>query len=222
MTKIKVCIVEDQVLIQKSLKIVLESMANIEIIGMASNGQEALEICAKMNPDIVLMDIQMPIMDGVEATRILKGKYPFMKVIILTTFQEVHYVSNALQAGAEGYILKAVDPQFLIKGIELVHHGGTLVPQEIAKTIFHSIKSTTEQEQTYNNPYKLSDREIDVLYYLSKGLTNKAIAETLFLSVGTIKNYISIIYSKLNVENRALAAKMAVQENLVPIKKQDR
>lgn len=214
---IKTIIVEDQELIRKSLKIVLESMSEIRIIGMASNGEEAIQLCEREKPDIVLMDIQMPVMDGVKATEIIKTQMPETKVIILTTFQDITYVMNALNAGAEGYILKAVDPQFLVDGIKMVYHGGSLIPQELAKEVFQSIHSSPiEQDSTVSsNPYELSQQELKVLKYLAQGLSNKAISERMFLSLGTVKNYISNIYSKLNVKNRSAAITKAIEESII-------
>ncbi|MEL4026026.1 response regulator transcription factor [Lysinibacillus endophyticus] len=214
---IKTIIVEDQELIRKSLKIVLESMSEIRIIGMASNGEEAIQLCEREKPDIVLMDIQMPVMDGVKATETIKTQMPETKVIILTTFQDITYVMNALNAGAEGYILKAVDPQFLVDGIKMVYHGGSLIPQELAKEVFQSIHSSpVEQDSSVSsNPYELSQQELKVLKYLAQGLSNKAISERMFLSLGTVKNYISNIYSKLNVKNRSAAITKAIEESII-------
>lgn len=214
---IKTIIVEDQELIRKSLKIVLESMSEIRIIGMASNGEEAIQLCEREKPDIVLMDIQMPVMDGVKATETIKTQMPETKVIILTTFQDITYVMNALNAGVEGYILKAVDPQFLVDGIKMVYHGGSLIPQELAKEVFQSIHSSpVEQDSSVSsNPYELSQQELKVLKYLAQGLSNKAISERMFLSLGTVKNYISNIYSKLNVKNRSAAITKAIEESII-------
>ncbi|WP_235714648.1 response regulator transcription factor [Neobacillus dielmonensis] len=214
---ITIMIVEDQELIRKSLKIVLESMADIRIISLAENGQVAIENCKRELPDIILMDIQMPEMDGVEATKIIKEKWPGSKVIILTTFEDIHYVRIALNAGAEGYILKAVDPQFLIKGIELIHHGGSLIPQHLAKEVFQSssVDLKEDGQDIGDNPYDLSQQEYKVLRLLSQGLQNKAIAERMFLSLGTVKNYISSIYSKLDVKNRSEAVTKAMEECLL-------
>jgi DNA-binding NarL/FixJ family response regulator len=217
---IKTIIVEDQELIRKSIKIVLESISDIKIIGMAANGVEAIQLCEQENPEIVLMDIQMPVMDGVKATEEIKRRFPDVKVIILTTFQDITHVINALNAGAEGYILKAVDPQFLVNGIKLVYHGGSLIPQELAKEVFQSNHQPVEEPKFMEpspktNPYELNQQELKVLKYLSQGLSNKAISERMFLSLGTVKNYISNIYSKLNVKNRTSAIMKAIEESII-------
>ncbi|SDM85712.1 response regulator transcription factor [Bacillus sp. OK048] len=224
---IRAILVEDQELIRKSLGIVLESISDIKVIGYAENGQEAIRLCEEALPEVILMDIQMPIMDGVQATKIIKERWPEVKVIILTTFQDITNVRNALNAGAEGYILKAVDPEFLVKGIELVYHGGSLIPQQLAKEVYLSlsdrndqlVQSNSESHVTNHNPYNLLESEIQVLSYLAQGLQNRDIAEMMFLSVGTVKNYVSIIYSKLNVKNRSAAIMKAVEESLIPVKK---
>ncbi|KMY53265.1 hypothetical protein AC623_04065 [Bacillus sp. FJAT-27231] len=213
---ISAVIVEDQELIRKSLRIVLESISDIKVTGLAENGAKAIRLCEENPPDIVLMDIQMPVMDGVQATKEMKERWPEVKVIILTTFEDITHVRNALNAGAEGYILKAVDPEFLVKGIELVFHGGSLVPQHLAKEMFQNIGTpTAESNEQQANPYDLNNQELKVLKYLSQGLSNKAISELMFLSLGTVKNYISTIYSKLNVKNRPSAIMKAMEESLI-------
>jgi DNA-binding NarL/FixJ family response regulator len=216
---IKTIIVEDQELIRKSLKIVLESISNISIIGLAANGKEAIDLCEKENPEIVLMDIQMPEMDGVKATEEIKKRMPHIKVIILTTFQDINHVVKALNAGAEGYILKAVDPQFLVTGIQMVYHGGSLIPQELAKEVFQSLSLSEEKgtlkSSTKVDTYELNQQELKVLKYLAQGLSNKAISERMYLSLGTVKNYISNIYSKLDVKNRSSAIMKAIDEKII-------
>lgn len=221
---IKVYLVEDQQLIRNSLKVVLESLADIKVIGMAENGEQAVQLCHAERPDIILMDIQMPLMDGVKATEIIKAHWPEVKVIILTTFQDVNYVKKALNAGAEGYILKAVNPQFLIKGIELVYYGGSLVPHELARSIYQNLDNTETEDisdpgkSIASNEYNLNQQELKVLTCLAQGMQNKDIAEKLFLSLGTVKNYISGIYSKLEVKNRAAAILKAIEESIISVK----
>lgn len=206
MVKIKVLLADDQELILESLHIVLSMEEDLEIVGLAKNGEEAIKGCEQFQPDIVLMDINMPIMDGVAATAQIKERIPAIKVIMLTSYREVEYVLAALSHGAEGYLLKAIHPRDLAAGIRVVHAGGTLITQEMASKMIKSMNSTSS---TKSNEYGLSTREIEVLHKLALGLRNQDIAEALFLSEGTIKNYISTIYSKLNVSGRREAARKA-------------
>lgn len=206
MAKIKVLLADDQELILESLHIVLSMEEDLEIVGLAKNGEEAIKGCEQYQPDIVLMDINMPVMDGVAATAMIKERIPAIKVIMLTSYREVEYVLAALSHGAEGYLLKAIHPRDLAAGIRVVHAGGTLITQEMASKM---IKSMNNNSSTKSNEYGLSTREIEVLHKLALGLRNQDIAEALFLSEGTIKNYISTIYSKLNVSGRREAARKA-------------
>ncbi|WP_223823554.1 response regulator transcription factor [Rummeliibacillus sp. TYF-LIM-RU47] len=218
---IKAAIVEDQEILRKSLKIVIESISDIKIIGTAENGEKAIALCEMENIDILLMDIQMPVMDGGKATEEIKKRWPNIKIIILTTFQDVTHVLNALNAGAEGYILKAVDPEFLVQGIKMVYHGGSLIPQQLAKEVFSQIQLTKNEQSkqldhnSMKNPYELNNQELKVLKCLTQRLSNKDISEKMFLSVGTVKNYVSNIYSKLNVKNRSSAIMKAMEESLI-------
>jgi DNA-binding NarL/FixJ family response regulator len=215
---IKVLIVDDQELIRESLSIVLGGEADFEIVGTAENGKMAIELTKQLNPDVILMDINMPIMNGVQAAAQIKGQSPNVKVIILTTFEELGYVRDALAAGAEGYLLKAIHPKDLAAGIRLVHHGGTLITQEIAKQLITQWIRPTEQvkeEKSKQNSFGLTEREVEVLEELSNGLTNREIARKLYLTEGTVKNYISNIYSKLEVTGRHKAVFKAKEEGII-------
>lgn len=216
MSAIKLLIADDQELIRESLSIVLNMDDEIEIVGLAENGAEAIELCEQDQPSTILMDINMPEMDGISATKIIKQRWPDIKVIILTTFQEVHHVIEALTIGAEGYLLKAIHPKDLLAGIKLIHKGGTLLPQDLAKLLVQQINiPETPAMQGNKNKYDLTEREEEVLECIAQGLSNKHIAERLFLSEGTVKNYISNIYHKLDVKDRFQAAQKAQQEELI-------
>jgi DNA-binding NarL/FixJ family response regulator len=206
LAKIKVLLVDDQELILESLHIVLSMEEDLEIVCLAKNGEEAIEGCEQFTPDIVLMDINMPVMDGVAATALIKERMPATKIIMLTSYKEVEYVLAALSNGAEGYLLKALHPKDLAAGIRVVQAGGTLISQEVASKLIKSINNTTPVK---NNEFGLTSREIEVLHKLASGLRNQDIAETLYLSEGTVKNYISTIYSKLNVKGRREASRKA-------------
>lgn len=206
MEKIKVLLADDQELILESLHIVLSMEPDLEIVGLARNGEEAIKSCEQFMPDMVLMDVNMPVMDGVAATARIKERMPATKIIMLTSYKEVEYVLAALSHGAEGYLLKAIHPRDLAAGIRVVQAGGTLISQEMASKMIKSMNSTAPAK---NNEFGLTAREIEVLHKLAAGLRNQEIAEVLFLSEGTVKNYISSIYSKLNVKGRREAARKA-------------
>ncbi|MCM3767603.1 response regulator transcription factor [Neobacillus niacini] len=215
MSVIKLVIADDQELIRESLSIVLDMDDEMEIVGLAENGAEAIDLCQQQQPDMILMDINMPEMDGISATKIIKQRWPETRVIILTTFQEVNYVIDALAIGAEGYLLKAIHPKDLLAGIKLIHKGGTLLPQDLAKLLVQQINSPEPQAPQENkNNYDLTEREEEVLECIAQGLSNRLIAERLFLSEGTVKNYISSIYHKLDVKDRFQAALKAKEEGL--------
>lgn len=203
MARIKVLLADDQELILESLHIVLSMEEDLDIVCLARNGEEAVKGCEQFRPDIVLMDIDMPVMDGVAATALIKERIPATKIIMLTSYKEVEYVLAALSYGAEGYLLKALHPKDLAAGIRVVQAGGTLITQEMASKM---IKSLNNAAPAKSNEFGLTAREIEVLHKLASGLRNQDIAEALYLSEGTVKNYISTIYSKLNVKGRREAA----------------
>jgi DNA-binding NarL/FixJ family response regulator len=211
MGNIKVLLVDDQELILESLNIVMSMEEDLQIVGLAENGEEALKGCERLMPDIVLMDINMPVMDGVTATALIKQRFPAIKIIMLTSYKEVDYVLEALSHGAEGYLLKALHPKDLAAGIRVVQAGGTLISQEMASKMIKSINHTTRK----HNEFGLTVREIEVLQKLASGLRNQDIAEAMYLSEGTVKNYISAIYSKLNVKGRREAARIARESGML-------
>ncbi|MGD8190497.1 response regulator transcription factor [Brevibacillus ginsengisoli] len=222
MEDIRVIIADDQELIRESLNIVLNMEEQITVVGLAQDGEAAIQLCENVSPDVVLMDINMPKMDGVSATERIKQKWPHVKVIILTSYQEVDYVISALANGAEGYLLKSIHPRSLASSIRLVYNGGTLITKEMAASLINSKHQEGEQQQEVSEQrtilikqYGLSEREVEVLQLLAKGLKNSEISQRLFLSEGTVKNYISNLYGKLEVKGRLEAAQKARNEGIV-------
>lgn len=221
---IKVLIVDDQELIRESLSIVLNMEEQLTVVGLAEDGNAAVKLCESVGPDVVLMDINMPNMDGVTATKVIKEKWPQIKVMILTSYKDVDYVVSALANGAEGYLLKSLHPRSLASSIRLVHSGGTLITKEMAASLINNQVHKEEEVPSVHNEdrlqqliqlYGLSEREVEVLKLLAKGLRNSDISERLFLSGGTVKNYISNIYAKLEVKGRREAANKAKDEGFV-------
>jgi DNA-binding NarL/FixJ family response regulator len=207
MDKIKLLIVDDQTLMRDGLKTILEIEDNMDVIATAKNGQEAIEACREFKPDLVLMDIRMPGMDGVESTKIIKELYPEIVILILTTFNEDNYIIDALAYGASGYILKDIDGDDLIKAINDAHKGSFMLPSDVAIKIAKRLTAanvvTEEQKRSLAD---FTEREIEIAKMVALGFNNKQIAATLYISEGTVKNYISSIYLKLGTSDRMAAA----------------
>ena len=202
--KIRLLIADDQMLFGEGLKYVLESRApDIEVIGTATDGIEAVELVASERPDIVLMDVRMPNMDGVEATRRIHEAYPEVRVLMLTTFDDDEYVHDSLRNGAVGYLLKNRPPLELIVSIRAVKRGILQIDPEISEALFREGRSENRDDNEFTrNLENLTRREIDVLELLVQALSNKEIARKLFVAEQTVRNHVSVIYSKLEIENR--------------------
>jgi DNA-binding NarL/FixJ family response regulator len=214
---IKVLIVDDQRLMREGLRTLLELEPDLEIAGEAEDGQAALDIYASLQPDVVLMDIRMPRMDGVEATTRLRQGWPGARVIILTTFDDDAFVFDGLRAGALGYLLKDVSGAELAEAIRQVAFGGALIEPSIARKVLAEFARLAEPTQppAEHLPDPLSERELEVLRLLAQGASNKQIAAQLYLAEGTVKNYISAILAKLGVEDRTQAALRAHELKLL-------
>lgn len=201
--QIKVMITDDQPILSEGLKSILEHDEEINVIAIAGDGEEAIEKMAKEEADVVLMDIRMPNMNGVVATKEIKSHYPKAKVIVLTTFDDSDYILNAINNGASGYLLKDIGSAELISAIKNAYRGDTILPSKIAKRITDAAMKVTEsREQRIKRRYGLSDREAEIATMLQEGFTNRQIASALNLSDGTARNYISALYEKIGAANR--------------------
>jgi DNA-binding NarL/FixJ family response regulator len=204
----RVYLVDDQRLIRDGLRLLLELEEGIEVVGEAENGAAALEAYAALQPDVLLMDIRMPVMDGVEATRHLLERWPKARVIILTTFDDDAYIYDALRAGALGYLLKDISGPELAAAVREVACGGALIQPSVARKVLAEFSrlapERTPARQELLEP--LSAREQEILEGITRGLTNKEIAGRLNLTEGTVKNYVSVIFQKLGVQDRTQAA----------------
>ncbi len=209
--KIKVMIVDDQVILSEGIRSVLATSDELDVVGMAHDGQEALDIMAAGNvPDVVLLDIRMPGMNGVVATGEIKKRYPDVKVLVLTTFDDSDYILSALNNGACGYLLKDIGATALIEAIRNAYEGDTILPAKIARKITDAAKMvTSDREIKLRRTFAFSDREVEIALMIYEGFNNRQIASALNLSDGTSRNYISSIYMKLGCDGRADAiAKM--------------
>jgi DNA-binding NarL/FixJ family response regulator len=213
MTDIRVLIVDDQLLVREGISSLLEIQEGLAVIGMAVNGQEAIAQAEEMQPDVILMDVRMPVMNGIVATAHIREHQPECKVLMLTTFDDEEYIIKSLQAGAYGYLLKDIPAKDLAQAIKLTYAGIYQLSPSVAGKLIG-------QWQTKNDPkpppvdHTLTERELDVLRLLASGATNREIAETLVVSEGTIKNYVSSILSQLGLRDRVQAAIYAREHQL--------
>ena len=217
MIKIKILIADDQSIIREGLKLILDMEEDLEVVGVASNGQEALRLTEELDPDVILMDIRMPVLDGVMTTKKICEMYPSTKIIILTTFCDDQYIFEALKAGAKGYLLKDVPSNELADSIRMVMKGGMLIHPEVAVKVVRGLSNPIkEQEISVGSrlPEELTNREIEIIKLIGHGNTNKEIAAELYLSEGTIKNHITNILSKLYLRDRTQLALYAAQNKL--------
>lgn len=222
---IKVLIADDQELIRQSLQIILSMEQDIEVLDGVENGREAVRAIRKERPDVVLMDIRMPEMDGVVCTQIIKENYPDIKIIILTTFDDDEYVFNALKYGASGYLLKGMSTKELADAIRKVHHGTAMINEDIASKVIKLFSRMAQANLTIQVDEKqiasLKTTEKQIVSLVGKGLSNKEIAGKLRLSEGTVRNSLSVILSKLALRDRTQLAIWAVQTGAVNMQDED-
>ena len=211
---IRVLICDDQAVVCDGLEMILNADPEIEVVGVAYDGGEAVEAAASLKPDLVLMDLKMPGVNGIQATEQIHRRFPAIKVLVLTTFSDDEWVFDAIRSGAAGYLLKGTPRGELIRAVKGTFAGGTHVDPAVAGKLFaHVIHESPEMESSLL--HTLSEREIDVLRLLAQGKTNTEIADTLTLTRGTVRNYVSAILAKLNVEDRTQAALIAVKHGLL-------
>ena len=223
MTKIRLLLVDDQSLFREGLRTLLSIWDDIEVVGEATNGEEAITQAGALNPHVVLMDLRMPVLDGVAATQRLTAQHPDSKVIVLTTFDEDESIFEALRAGAVGYLLKDVSSDKLVEAVRVAASGGSVLqPSVAAKVVAQFTRAATDPSaQTQSNkPVEelvepLSKREREILGVLSTGASNREIAAKLFLAEGTVKNHVTNILGKLGVRDRTQAALKARELNLL-------
>lgn len=204
--KIRVLLADDQSILADGIKSVLSSCEDIEVVGIASDGFEALDLLEKCLPDVILMDIRMPNMNGVIATQEVKRRHPEVKVLILTTFDDSDYILNAINNGASGYLLKDTSSAALIDAIKNAYAGDTILPAKIARRIADAARMvSSDREIKLKRCFGLSDREVEIALMIYEGFTNKQIASALKLTDGTARNYISAIYEKVGASSRSEA-----------------
>lgn len=203
---IKVMLADDQKILSEGIKSVLETCPDIAVCGIAYDGVQAVDMARALRPDVILMDVRMPEMNGVAATKRIKESFPDIKIIILTTFDDSDYILSGINNGASGYLLKDIGSAALIDAIKNAYAGDTILPSKIARKIADAAMLVSSDKQIkLKRAYGLSDREVDIALMLADGFTNRQIASAIKLSDGTARNYISSIYLKMGVDSRMSA-----------------
>ncbi|MCB0101999.1 MAG: response regulator transcription factor [Anaerolineales bacterium] len=209
----KILLCDDQAVIRDGMEMLLQLEKDFEVVGAAQDGYEAVELADKKKPDLILMDLKMPGMNGIEATREIRKKHPTMKILVLTTYDDDEWVFDAIRAGASGYLLKDTPRQKIVEAIRGTVEGKSFVDPGVAGKLLNQVASNQTQPASILTD-KLTERELDVLRLLAKGMTNTDIAGQLHLSEGTVRNHVSAILEKLNVSDRTQAAVIAIQHGL--------
>ena len=209
----KILICDDQAVVRDGLELLLSLEKDLQVIGTARDGAEALELTAKHQPDLALMDLKMPGMNGIEATRQIRARFPQVKVLVLTTYDDDEWLFDAIRAGACGYLLKDTPREKVVEAIRGTAAGRSFVDPAVAGKLLDQVASRQSQPASLLTG-KLTERETDVLRLLAKGLTNAEIAAQLYISEGTVRNHVSAILDKLGVSDRTQAAVIAIQHGL--------
>ncbi|MFW6104759.1 MAG: response regulator [Candidatus Bipolaricaulota bacterium] len=209
---IKLLIVDDHRVVRSGVKALIDTEPDLEVIGEAGDGREAVTKVESQEPDLVLMDLVMPEMDGVEATGEIMKLSPTPKVLILTSFSEEERIIQAIKAGASGYLIKDASPDELVRAIKDVYNGESTLDPKVAGTVLRSVQSEPE-----TSTEELTDREVEVLELLAEGLPNDDVAEKLYISERTVRSHVSNILSKLNLANRTQAALYAVRQGIAEL-----
>jgi DNA-binding NarL/FixJ family response regulator len=211
---VRVLIADDQTLFRVGLARLLEEDPRVDIVGQAGDGVEAVKLAGSLKPDVVLMDLKMPNVDGIEATRQILANHPDVKVLLLTTFEADNHVIQALKAGASGYILKDSRPDSIVSSLLAVMAGERVMASAVANRVLEMLTGTTTPKEFYDG---LTGREIEILKLLAGGMANKQIAYKLKISEKTVRNHVSNMYEKLNIYDRSQAVLYAVRKGLVEI-----
>lgn len=211
----KILICDDQKIVCQGLQTIINADPSLEVVGIAHNGVDALEMIPETQPQLVLMDLKMPEMNGVQATRKITTTYPDIYVLILTTYDDDEWIFDAIRSGAAGYLLKDTPPDDLVKSIKGTLEGKSFIDPQVAGKLISEYAQNFGKSQPPTH-YTFTERERDILTLLSQGLSNTEISEKLFLADGTVRNYISVLLKKLGVSDRTQAAILAIRYGLVP------
>ena len=212
-TAMRILICDDQAITREGLALLLNLERDIEVVGTAEDGAQAIDFTARLLPDLVLMDLKMPFMNGVEATRHIRARHPQISVLVLTTYDDEEWIFDAIRAGASGYLLKDTPREELVKAVRGTVSGKAYVDPAVTHKLLQQLANVQTKPATQLSD-KLSEREVEVLRLIGRGLNNADIADQLHLAEGTVRNHVSLILSKLEVTDRTQAALLAVQHGL--------
>ncbi|NLJ34243.1 MAG: response regulator transcription factor [Firmicutes bacterium] len=215
MRQIRILLVDDHPLLRQGIRKVLEFEADMRVVGEAGNGEEALKLARRLQPLVIIMDINLPDISGIEATRLIKAELPDTKILALTIHDNDEYVVQMVRAGATGYILKDVDPGGLVKAVRAAAKGESYISPSIAGKVFEALNRLSRQEESLPRERLLTNREQEVLELIVQGCSNAKIAELLAISEKTVKNHVTSVLRKLNVQDRTQAAVHALKNRLV-------
>jgi NarL family two-component system response regulator YdfI len=210
-TPIRILVADDHMIVREGLRLILETDAEMTLIGEAVNGQEAVELAAQLNPDVILMDLRMPILDGLSAIEIIRSQQPEIAIVILTNFNEDEMMVKGLMAGALGFLLKDTDRETLLATIRAAAKGQTLLKPEVMARLMAQTKPSAARASEATNPLSLTARELEVLHAIARGERSKEIALSLGISERTVKAHIASIFSRLGVDSRASAIAAAAR-----------
>lgn len=227
MSPIRILLADDQDIIRHGLKLIIEQQPDMVVVGQAANGEEAIALARELKPDVVLMDIQMPKLNGIRATRTISGELPATRVVILTTYDVDGYVFDGIRAGARGYLLKDTSTEKLQEVIRSVHRGESQIDPAIAGKVMDEFRRLSAGPAAQPAPQaaasdepeieQLTEREMDVLRLIAEGLSNKDIAARLYLSEGTVRNYVSVIMDKMHANDRTQVVIKATRRRMVKL-----
>ena len=217
MAKIKVLIADDHAVVREGTRRILEQEPDMVVVGEAGDGEEAVNLAKSLKPDVAIIDIAMPVLDGIEATKRIKASQPSINVLILSAYDDDQFIFSLLEAGAAGYLLKSIRSRELIDAIRAIHSGESVLHPSIARKVLNRFVTTSGKPEGQETPGVLSDREMEVLKLAAKGLSNQDIAEKLCLSIRTVQGHLGHIFNKLQVGSRTEAVVRALKEGWVTL-----
>ena len=217
MTAVKILIVDDHAVVRDGLRVMLGRREDFLVVGEAENGLEAVAKVRELDPDVILMDLRMPELDGVEAMRQIRAENSEAKFLVLTTYDTDEYIFDAIEAGAKGYLLKDASREDLFQAISAVHRGESLVQPGVASRVLDRLAQLTRQAGQAAEPQLLSDRELEVLQLMASGAANKQIASDLTISESTVKTHVTNIFQKLDVNHRTEAVTKAISKGIIKL-----